>query len=193
MIAFFDVQPSPLPSDQGQIDEGQELPVGSPAPSDGAIDLVLPDTPIPVVLAEDVPLDSQPYAITGSPYDGGLSTSSLNYFSGVMRKYAGTDYVAFRSDQYEYTLCYGDISLSGTSFSAASCTVVRYSTRYNTAVSSFSDSLSLNAASQPVYSSLGAYPDLEGVSSLVWQKVTCIALSVIILFSVLFTVLRRRG
>ena len=192
MIAFFDVQPSPLPSDQGQTDEGQELPVGSPAPSGGAIDLVLPDTPIPVVLAEDVPLDSQPFSITGSPYDGGLSISSLNYFSGVMRKYAGTDYVAFRSDQYEYTLCYGDISLSGTSFSSASCTVVTYSTRYNTTVSSFLDSLSLNASSQPVYSSLGSYPELEGVNSLVWQKVSCIAFAVIVLFFVLFTVLRRR-
>lgn len=174
--------------------EGQELPEGSPAPP-VSVKVQLPtDEPLPVVIQEDLPVsDSQPFFVTGSPYDGGLSTTTQNYFSGIMRKYAGTDYIAFRSDQYEYTLCYGDISLSGTVFSSSSCTVVRYTTRYDTTVSTSTESLSLNAGSQPVYSSLGSYPELEGVSQVVWTKVSCVALAVLALFLILAAFFRPRG
>lgn len=183
----------PVPTDQlvDSTEEGQELPSGSPAPP--AVDLVFPDEPIPVILAEDSAVaDAQPYTITGSPYDGGLSTSSLNYFSGIMRKYAGTDYVAFRSDQYEYMLCYGDVGLRGTVFFGSGVTVVQYNSRYDTSVSVTTDDLNLNAGSQPVYSSLGGYPELEGVSAVVWSKVGCVAAAVFILLLVLAIILRAR-
>lgn len=172
-------------------EEGQELPSGSSAPP--AVDLVLPDEPIPVIVAEDLAaLDAQPYAITGKPYDGGLSTSSLNYFSGVMRKYAGIDYVAFRSDQYEYILCYGDIGLRGTVFFGDAVTVVQYNSRYDTYVAVGTDDLNLDAGSEPVYSSLGGYPELEGVSTVVWAKVGCVAAAVLMLLLVLAVILRTR-
>lgn len=173
--------------------EGQELPEGSPAPP-VSVEVQLPDEPLPVVIQEDLPVsDAQPYAVTGSPYDGGLSTTTQSYFGGIIRKYAGVDYVAFRSDQYEYTLCYGDISLSGSSFSSSSCTVVRYSTRYDTTVSTSVETLNLYVGSQPVYSSLGSYPELEGVSQVVWSKVSCVAFAVLVLFCVLSVFFRPRG
>lgn len=183
----------PVPTDQpvDSTEEGQELPSGSPAPP--AVDLVFPDEPIPVILAEDSAVaDAQPYAITGKPYDGGLSTSSLNYFSGVMRKYAGTDYVAFRADQYEYILCYGNIGLRGTVFFGDAVTVVQYNSRYDTYVAVGTDDLNLDAGSEPVYSSLGGYPELEGVSIVVWAKVGCVAAAVLMLLLVLAVILRTR-
>lgn len=71
-------------------------------------------------------------------------------------------------------------------------TVVQYNSRYDTSVSVTTDDLNLNAGSQPVYSSLGGYPELEGVSAVVWAKVGCVAAAVLILLFVLAVILRAR-
>lgn len=186
LFAFPSFAASPASPPAGVI--GVQLPDGSDAAATPG------EAPIPVYVVErEENSSSLPFSVTGSPYDGGLSSSTLSFFSGIMRKYSGVDYVAFRSDQYEYILCYGDISLSGSVFSSSSVTVVRYSTRYDTTVSESTESFNLNAGSQPVYSSLGSYPELEGVSDVVWQKVGSVALAFFALLFILFCFFRPRS
>ena len=106
-------------------------------------------------------------AFYNSIYNGQISGTVLDYFDRFSYKLSFfDDYLLYRSGQYEYTLVYGDLDLSGTTFSGDALHSVRlntYTSNFNDYVWSVSDndSLVLNVGTKPVYSNLGSYPTLD--------------------------------
>lgn len=115
-----------------------------------------------------------------SPYivqQYGIGTTNLEIFDRIAAKLPlGVDYVFFRDNQYLYSLVYGDLSLSGTSFSGKNCTRIDYYTytggnqQATFSVSSVA-SFSLSAGSYLVYSNLGEYPILGGAQGALRYKI----------------------
>ena len=113
-------------------------------------------------------LSATALATTYSPYNGSISTSILEYFSGILVKIPpSSHYVVFRGTQYDYYLVYGDITLSGVVFTGngvVDVVKINTNTGYNTTYSlqSFTDdSFRLNASDFICYSDLGHFPALE--------------------------------
>ncbi|MDO4279633.1 MAG: hypothetical protein Q4C69_12465 [Lachnoclostridium edouardi] len=101
-------------------------------------------------------------------YDGSISSAALQLFRDVVEKLpAGTHYVMFREDRYNYRLVYSDsLEFENGRFTADSASYVRYYT-YDSATWSYGEEgrFSLTPGSYVVYSDLGEmYPVLiEGV------------------------------
>lgn len=106
--------------------------------------------------------------IAGGGYPGLISSQYLDLFVGIVRKYWGRDYLLYRQDSSRYVFLYnGDLVLSGDTVmgNASVCT-------YYTGASGVSASLSfdgvqsvnLNVSGLVIYSNLGDYPILGGVT-----------------------------
>lgn len=100
------------------------------------------------------------------PYDGSISSSYTTIFQGIVGKIDLTsDYVFFRSGQYEYMLVEGDLTYDS-SFSGTACTAYRISTNTGTYNNGYVfsqetlESFDLYPGSALVYSNLGPFPDL---------------------------------
>lgn len=94
------------------------------------------------------------------------NSAYLDWAASYMPKMGfGDEYVFFRSGQYQYCLCVGDISWSGGTFSGGDCqcTFLNLSSGGygDLSVTSSSGSFSLSPADKIVYSSLGNYPTLS--------------------------------
>lgn len=82
-------------------------------------------------------------AVTGGTYYGSLPTASVEYFRGILAKNPGIPYVAFRSNQYDTYLFYGDgLEYNGSTFTGSG-SFVRYNTQNNAGLSYGTDTLSL--------------------------------------------------
>ena len=84
-------------------------------------------TPIPVESPrlEDV-LDDSRVGIE-SVYDGSISSSILNFFSGYYRNhYENDNYLIVRDGQYTYRMYVGDIVLNGKSCIVSNCDLITY-------------------------------------------------------------------
>lgn len=101
--------------------------------------------------------------------DGNISSTYTTIFRDILEDTnIFEDYVFFRSGQYEYTMIVGDITLSGTSFSAADFTeyVISYTSGSYGSTSNYSyttstgTNFSLSVSDNLVYSNLGHYPKL---------------------------------
>lgn len=111
---------------------------------------------------------AQASAATFDVYEGTPSNTYIQYFKdSVANIPLGDHYVAFRSDQYSYTMVVGDISFNNGIFTATdSCTVYtlqntgNYNSYYNYTQSTI-DSFSLNPDDKIIYSDLGGYPQFE--------------------------------
>lgn len=101
-------------------------------------------------------------------YDGNPSSTQIQYFKDTLTKIPlGDHYVAFRSDQYTYTLVVGNISFDNGLFSSTdSCTVYTlesnnsYNGYYAYSVGEIAD-FRLDPEDKLLYSDLAHYPDLE--------------------------------
>lgn len=100
------------------------------------------------------------------PYDGSISSSYTTIFQGIAGKIDLTsDYVFFRSGQYEYILVEGELTYT-TRFSGTDCTAYRITTNTGTYNSGYVfsqetlDTFEFYPGSALVYSNLGPYPDL---------------------------------
>lgn len=106
--------------------------------------------------------------ISGGGYPGLISTQYLDMFAGIVRKYWGRSYLLYRSDAYRYVLLYdGELVLSGDTV-MGTAKVCTYYTGVSGSSASFSfdgvQSVNLNVSGLVVYSSLGDYPVLGGVT-----------------------------
>lgn len=100
---------------------------------------------------------------------GNVSTSVASVFDRVVMGLAPSDnYVLIRESDVGYRLYYGDISLSGNTFSGSARSVYYNTGTYNTnSYMTFENSendISVSVGTYLTYSSLGKYPRLGGVS-----------------------------
>ena len=105
-------------------------------------------------------------ASAASVYDGNISTTYITIFRDVAAKFPiGTDYVFFRSGQYEYLLVAGDLTWTGSMFTGSDLTqyILKTNSNYNSTYEFGTvvlDDFSLAIGSALVYSNLGDFPDL---------------------------------
>lgn len=105
-------------------------------------------------------------ASAASIYEGNISTTYITIFRDIAAKLPmGTDYVFFRSGQYEYLLVAGDLTWSGSMFTGSNVTqyILTNNSNYNSTYEFGTvslDSFSLATGSALVYSNLGDFPDL---------------------------------
>lgn len=146
-------------SEEIQSEESQDVPETS-AP-------LLLSEPLPVYLVDE-PLEDyevETYAV-GSTYPGTISSSYLDYFTGIADKLSPSEhYVAYRSGQYEYTMAWGkELQYDGSRFrgdALSICRIYRYSgSNYDYMVEWFSDSVNVSPGGNFVYSDLGNYAAL---------------------------------
>ena len=99
-------------------------------------------------------------------YDGTISTTYITIFRDIAAKLPLTsDYVFFRSGQYEYILVAGDLEYSGSMFTGSDLTqyIVKTNSNYNNSYefgTATLNSFSLAPGGALVYSNLGSFPDL---------------------------------
>lgn len=146
-------------SEEIQSEESQDVPEMS-AP-------LLLSEPLPVYLVDE-PLEDyevETYAV-GSTYPGTISSSYLDYFTGIADKLSPSEhYVAYRSGQYEYSMAWGkELQYDGSRFrgdALSICRIYRYSgSNYDYMVEWFSDSVNVSPGGNFVYSDLGNYAAL---------------------------------
>lgn len=107
--------------------------------------------------------------------------------SRVVENTVPVDYLFYRSGQYEYTLLYGDIGVSGTLFSCDSCSYVRWyrdSGNYSYLVETGTTSLSVDTGNFIVYASAPGFPGLDVSTSYETFIIGLCAVSALIIFCI---------
>lgn len=121
------------------------------------------------------PDESEPLAGADAVYDGSISASVLNFFSGYYRThYKGDSYLVLREGQYIYRMYVGSIVADGKTCIVSNCDVVTYHsnsssydyTPYYTVASGVSDTIDIRSGNQLsvyVYSDVvgSGVPDIE--------------------------------
>ena len=135
-------------------------------------------------------------------YDGSISSSILNFFSGYYRNhYNNENYLILRDGQYTYRMYVGDIVSNGKSCTVSNCDMITYHSNsgydftpyyfVDTGVSAVVDITSGGHLSTYVYSDVvgAAVPDIQNyyhdLSTGTFCGVTCIMVVIACLFSVI--------
>lgn len=135
-------------------------------------------------------------------YDGSISSSILNFFSGYYRNhYENDNYLIVRDGQYTYRMYVGDIVPNGKSCSVSNCDMITYHSNsgydftpyyvVDTGVSAVVDITSGGQLSSYVYSDVvgACVPDIQNyyhdLASGTFCGVTCIMVVIACLFSVI--------
>lgn len=119
--------------------------------------------------------ESEPLTGAKAVYDGSISSSVLNFFSGYYRThYNGDSYLVLREGQYIYRMYVGSIVSNGKTCIVNNCDVVTYHsngssydyTPYYTVASGVSDTIDISSGNQLsayVYSNIvgSGVPDIE--------------------------------
>ena len=135
-------------------------------------------------------------------YDGSISSSVLNFFSGYYRNhYENENYLILRDGQYTYRMYVGDIVSNGKSCTVSNCDMITYHSNsgydftpyyfVDTGVSAVVDISSGGQLSTYVYSDVvgACVPDIQNyyhdLASGTFCGVTCIMVVIACLFSVI--------
>lgn len=124
-----------------------------------------------------------------------VGTQNVSIFSGLVSKVPfNQHYVYWRDGQYSYRFAYGDLELSGTTFTG-DVTIVTYastggSNAYYTWSTVKDSSFTLKAGNRLVYSDLGDYPGLSDREVMRYAQVTALLVAGGLIF-ILFDRLRR--
>ena len=135
-------------------------------------------------------------------YDGSISSSILNFFSGYYRNhYENENYLILRDGQYSYRMYVGDIVPNGKSCTVSNCDMITYHSNsgydftpyysFDTGVSAVVDITSGGHLSTYVYSDVvgACVPDIQNyyhdLSTGTFCGVTCIMVVIACLFSVI--------
>ena len=113
------------------------------------------------VITEKLDAQAELLSLQAQAYDGSISTTYTTYFSGVVDKLGIDDYVLIRSGQYEYMFVYGDLSLTGHTFTGSG-TILTINTYQQTRVNEkYDNNITINVGDYMAYSNLGSYPALS--------------------------------
>ena len=135
-------------------------------------------------------------------YDGSISSSVLNFFSGYYRNhYENQNYLILRDGQYTYRMYVGDIVSKGNSCTVSNCDMITYHSNsgydftpyyfVDTGVSAVVDISSGGQLSTYVYSDVvgACVPDIQNyyhsLATGTFCGVTCIMVVIACLFSVI--------
>ena len=135
-------------------------------------------------------------------YDGSISSSVLNFFSGYYRNhYENDNYLILRDGQYTYRMYVGDIVSNGKSCTVSNCDLITYHSNsgydftpyyfVDTGVSAVVDISSGGHLSTYVYSDVvgACVPDIQNyyhdLATGTFCGVTCIMVVIACLFSVI--------
>ena len=135
-------------------------------------------------------------------YDGSISSSILNFFSGYYRNhYENDNYLIVRDGQYTYRMYVGDIIPNGKSCTVSNCDMITYHSNsgydftpyyfVDTGVSAVVDISSGGQLSTYVYSDVvgACVPDIQNyyhsLATGTFCGVTCIMVVIACLFSVI--------
>ena len=135
-------------------------------------------------------------------YDGSISSSILNFFSGYYRNhYENENYLILRDGQYTYRMYVGDIVSNGKSCTVSNCDMITYHSNsgydftpyyfVDTGVSAVVDISSGGHLSTYVYSDVvgACVPDIQNyyhdLATGTFCGVTCIMVVIACLFSVI--------
>lgn len=135
-------------------------------------------------------------------YDGSISSSILNFFSGYYRNhYENDNYLILRDGQYTYRMYVGDIVSNGKSCTVSNCDMITYHSNsgydytpyyfVDTGVSAVVDITSGGQLSSYVYSDVvgACVPDIQNyyhdLVTGTFCGVTCIMVVIACLFSVI--------
>lgn len=148
------------------------------------------------------PDESEPVDGVEAVYDGSISSSVLNFFSGYYRNhYENQDYLILRDGQYTYRMYVGDIVPNGKNCTVRNCDMITYHSNsgydftpyysVDTGVSAVVDITSGGQLSAYVYSTVvgSCVPDIQNyyysLATGTFCGVTCIMVVVACLFSVI--------
>lgn len=143
-----------------------------------------------------------PLVGTEAVYDGSISSSVLNFFSGYYRNhYENENYLILRDGQYTYRMYVGDIVPNGKSCTVSNCDMITYHSNsgydftpyysVDTGVSAVVDITSGGYLSTYVYSDVvgACVPDIQNyyhdLATGTFCGVTCIMVVIACLFSVI--------
>ena len=161
----------------------------------------MPDIiPVETPRLEDVVKD--PLVGIEAVYDGSISSSVLNFFSGYYRNhYENQSYLILRDGQYTYRMYVGDIIPNGKSCTVSNCDMITYHSNsgydftpyyfVDTGVSAVVDITSGGHLSTYVYSDVvgACVPDIQNyyhdLATGTFCGVTCIMVVIACLFSVI--------
>ena len=161
----------------------------------------MPDfIPVESPRLEDVVKD--PLVGVDAVYDGSISSSILNFFSGYYRNhYENQNYLILRDGQYTYRMYVGDIIPNGKSCTVRNCDMITYHSNsgydftpyysVDTGVSAVVDITSGGHLSTYVYSDVvgACVPDMQNyyydLATGTFCGVTCIMVVIACLFSVI--------
>lgn len=194
----------PVVLDSETVQEMINLAAESAASDDEDAPVVLYDSDGTRALTSESPAEPSgvaAFAVSGSVY-GSVTPGTYSELASaiVSKSVTPTDHYVFaRTSDDEYVLAYGDLSLSGTTFSGSSCSVVSFyrSNNYGNYLVDFStENVSLNVGSYIVMSDLGQYPQLDVQESKTGLYMLCglgVALAMWAISGLFRTVLRERG
>lgn len=136
--------------------------------------------------------------LADTPDEGTLNSAALTYFTGAVNKLPpNCDYVIYRSGDYSACLVYSyDMTLSGKTFSAPSCTQIVYDSRGSGSTGYYSPTLSASdinnftlttSDNHILYSSLGHYASVgdtgkDTFTYILWSVVILILLFIVFKF-----------
>ena len=169
------------------------IPNNSPAPFD------IDDTPYNPPYSK---ITSETLVGTDSVYDGSISSTILNWFSGYYSNhYENENYLILRDGQYTYRMYVGDIVSNGKTCTVRNCDMITYNSNsaydytpyytFETGVSAVVDISSGGRLSTYVYSDVvgSCVPDIENyyfdLATGTFCGVTCIMVVIACLFSVI--------
>lgn len=136
--------------------------------------------------------------LADTPDSGTVNSAALTYFTGAVNKLPpNCDYVIYRSGDYSATLVYSfDMSLSGKTFTAPSCTKFVYDSRGTGSGTSYTPKLTVSdinnftlstSDNHILYSSLGYYASVgdtgkDTFTYILWSVVILILLFIVFKF-----------
>lgn len=162
--------------------------ISTPEPSDQPVaDDQISDLPVSVMALDE----AAALAAATGVYPGSISSTVLDYFSGVMLQNPGVPYVVYRADRYLYYLYFGEgISYSNGVFSGSG-KYVCYDSESSYTISRGEGSVNVNGSSGFVYTNLAEdYAALSAEQEALGSKSIffglCVLLGLCIFFRIFF-------
>lgn len=180
-----------IPVKAAELPESEGLDVLSVSQGDSAIEYVLefPQSIGTYAVNEDeynTPLAGT-YALNNNVYAGSYNSTILSIWNGLIQNNVGKDYVAYRADQYNYYIFFGeDFEYNSGRFSGSG-TYYRLNTQQNAYDFTVgSDSFSVNVNGAYLYTNVtDNYPALDNDRGLIYEQIQTIAMLALLGFGVL--------
>lgn len=127
------------------------------------------------------------YALNNSVYAGSYNSTILSIWNGLIQNNVGKDYVAYRADQYNYYIFFGENFDYNSGRFSGSGTYYRLNTQQNAyGFDIGNDSFSVNVNGSYLYTNVtDDFPALDNDRGLIYEQIQTIAIISLLGFNVL--------